>query len=296
MLFRSGAALHRRHLAHVFEVFRAHRLEPIVFKGWAVARLYAEEAFRPYADIDLCVRPQDEAAARAAHGALTEDCSLDLHAGLRLLDDRPLDEVFRRSQEVPLEGGRVRVLGPEDHLRVLALHMLGHDGWRPVWLTDIAVALENRPANFDWDAFQSGSARRTEWVCAALRLAHELLGAEMTGVPLSIRHGQTPQWAITAILEAWGRRRQAPQGARTPMRLAMLRPLSLLGGLWIRWPGPLEATVGVGAAMNGFPRWPVQLAECLARVGRFLRPRARGRSDRAHSRPRTALTAPRARG
>jgi hypothetical protein len=276
-----AAALRRRQIAHVFEVFRAHGVEPILLKGWAAARLYAGEGLRPYADVDLCIRPEQAADGRRAHGAVTEDCSIDLHLGLHHLDDRPLADVYERSEQVALEGGRVRVLGAEDHLRLLALHMLGHGAWRPVWLADIAAALERRPASFDWARFESGSPRRTQWAATALRLAHRLLGADVEGVPATLVRPPTPGWAMAAILDAWGfDGRRVPQGARLP--LGHVRGVtSLVSGLWARWPDPLEATVGVGAPINAFPRWPVQLAECIARVIRFLRAPA---PDRAAAR------------
>jgi putative nucleotidyltransferase-like protein len=248
-------------------------VEPILFKGWAAARLYPEEGLRPYADIDLCVRPEQEAQARKAHAAVTEDCSVDVHFGLTQLDDRPLGDLFDRSEEAVVDDTRVRVLGAEDHLRMLALHALRHGAWRPVWLTDVAAAVEGRPRRFDWDRFQAGSVRRAEWAATVLHLAHSLLGADMGGVPASIAGRRAPAWAADAILDAWGSGGKGiPQGARVPMR-HLRDPFAILSGLWARWPGPLEATVGTGAAMNRFPRWPLQLAACAVRLGRFARGR-----------------------
>jgi hypothetical protein len=268
-----AAALQRRHIAHVFEVFRAHAVEPILFKGWAASRLYAEPGLRPLGDIDICVRPELEAAARAAHGAVTADCSVDIHLGLTQLDDRQFADIHGRSQEVALETVRVRVLGPEDHLRLLALHALRHGVWRPVWLVDIAAAVEGRSSGFDWDLLQSGRARRSRWVAATIALAHSVLGADLRGVPPSIAEGRAPAWAARAVLERWGSGVGVAQGARVPMR-HLRRPLDIARALRARWPGPLEATVGADAPMNAFPRWPIQMAACTFRVGRFLRGRA----------------------
>lgn len=264
-----AAALHRRHIAHVFEVFRGHGVEPILFKGWAAARLYPDPALRPHGDIDICVRPEQDAQARAAHGAVTEDCSIDLHLGLTQLDDLGLEDVYRRSEEVALDGGRVRVLGAEDHLRLLALHALRHGVWRPVWLVDVAAAVEGRPPAFDWDLFQSGRPRRSRWVAAMIGLAHSILGMDLGGVPASIAVRRPPAWATTAILEAWGSDTLAAQGARIPMR-HLRDPLTIARALRRRWPGPLEATLGAGAPMNAFPRWPIQIVASAFRVGRFL--------------------------
>ncbi len=51
-----------------------------------------------------------------------------------------------RSQLVNLDGVDVRVPGLEDHLGILCLHLLHHGAFRPLWLCDIAAALETRPA------------------------------------------------------------------------------------------------------------------------------------------------------
>src|SRR5207302_3420550 len=131
---------------------------PVVVKGGAVARLYGEPGLRPYGDLDLCVRPSDQAAARAALQAPDAPPVLvDLHSdysphqrGHSLMKDCRVEELYDRSQLVRLGEAEVRILGPEDHLRFLCLHMLGHGAWRPLWLCDIAVALEARPADFDW--------------------------------------------------------------------------------------------------------------------------------------------------
>src|SRR5205814_891640 len=79
------------------------------------------------------------------------------------------------------------VLGPEDHLRLLCLHMLVHGVCRPLWLCDIGAALESRPAEFDWRWFLSGDPRRTRWALCALGLAHELLGARLQDTPVAER-------------------------------------------------------------------------------------------------------------
>jgi hypothetical protein len=50
---------------------------------------------------------------------------------------------------VELNGAKIRILGAEDHLRLLCLHLLKHGAWRPLWLCDVAAALESRPSSFD---------------------------------------------------------------------------------------------------------------------------------------------------
>src|SRR5262249_5230360 len=157
-------------------------IEPLLFKGWAIARLYPEPGLRASGDIDLCVRPEEYAAALAALRDVPEAAGrLDIHRGFSprhlgfsLLNDRTLDALYEREEWVSLGDTRVRILSPEEHLRFLCLHLLGHGGWRALWLCDVAVALESRPSTFDWDRCLSGDRRRSDWVACTLGLAHRL--------------------------------------------------------------------------------------------------------------------------
>src|SRR5215831_16023874 len=57
------AGIHQTKIQKIFRLMRAVGVEPILLKGWAIARLYPHAALRPYGDIDLFVRPQDFRAA-----------------------------------------------------------------------------------------------------------------------------------------------------------------------------------------------------------------------------------------
>jgi len=126
-----------------------------------------------------------------------------------------------------------------------------------------AVALESRPEDFDWDRLVSGERRRAEAVACALGLAQELLGARVEGTPVAGR--RLPPWLVPAVLRQWG----SGSGWREPMSLFLRRPAGVLQELRRHWPNPIEATVGVGAPFNGFPRLPFQLASAAVRVARF---------------------------
>src|SRR5204863_8636632 len=98
------------HLTRAVSVLRDAGVEPLLAKGWAVARLYPEPGLRPAGDIDLCVRPEQYSAAQRAVRCPGGPGGLaDLHAGLNrkrdgqafaLLDDRRLDDLYQRSQRV----------------------------------------------------------------------------------------------------------------------------------------------------------------------------------------------------
>ena len=51
-------------------------------KGWLAAGLYAQRGLRPYGDIDLWVRPQEQEAAFAALVVLTNLLLVELPGGL----------------------------------------------------------------------------------------------------------------------------------------------------------------------------------------------------------------------
>ena len=143
-------ALRERSLQQAISLLRQAGVEPVLVKGWAIARLYPEPGLRPYCDIDLCVLPEQYAAAKAALQSHTaQGCDVDLHAGFGKFCERQTAAILERSQLVRLGEVEVRVLAAEDHLRFLCLHLLRHGAVRPLWLCDIAVLLENRPAQFN---------------------------------------------------------------------------------------------------------------------------------------------------
>lgn len=261
------AAVREGLVAEASTRLRRAGIEPLLGKGWAIARLYPDVALRPYGDIDLFVREADH--PRAAE--VVADASagpVDLHRGFAELDDRTADELFARSRLLPLGRAEVRIFGEEDHLRLLALHMLRHGGYRPLWLCDLAVALETRPPAFDWDVFLRGPKRRTRWAACALLLAHRLLGARVEGVPDEITRQRLPGWLVRAVLARWGSFAFVPHGMRAPMRAVLRRPGAALRALVERWPNGIESTVTLGGPFNELPRLPFQVAECVRRAYR----------------------------
>jgi hypothetical protein len=244
-------------------------VEPIVGKGWAVARQYPALALRPFGDVDVYLTRRDAGRLRAFTAA-PDLVGTDVHGGLSLLADRGEAEVVRRTRTAPLGRESIRVFAPEDHLRLLALHFLAHGAWRPLWLCDVALALERRPADFDWPWFLAGHARRTEAACLVLAAARELLGASFEGVPDSAV-SSLPGWLLPSILRQWGRRDFVPQGRRRAFSERERTAAGTLRALRERWPDPVEATFGVGGSFRLGPRWIYQLAESARRGRRFVR-------------------------
>jgi hypothetical protein len=256
-------------VARAFAALRPAGVQAILGKGWAMARLYPDPGLRPYGDVDLYVRSGDHDAARTALAAAAVE-GVDLHRGFAELDDFDPAELIARSRVATVRGVDVRVFGPGDHARLVALHMLRHGVLRPLWLCDVALALEARPADFDWSAFARGSRRRTAWVRSAFALAHAVLGASLDGVPGAESGVRLPRWLVPSVLRGWSRY-VPPHGSRAPMAASLGHPAAFVRGLLVRWPNPVEATVAVGGAFNELPRLPFQLGDCALRTAQFAR-------------------------
>jgi hypothetical protein len=265
------AARQERDLPHLLGHFNGVGIEPILFKGWSLARLYPHRALRPFGDFDLLVREADVERARSVLRSLGADlqsrADLDTAATLaRYLPDRSEAELFGRARRETLGDARFWTLAPEDHLRLVALHQLHHGGWRPLWLCDVAVLIESFPPEFDWTVCLAGDAHLSEGVLVSVALAHEVLGAVLPqGTPVVT----VPGWLRRAVFHGWVHGYES-----MPPSLYELRKLGWSGALKAiraRWPDPVSATVHLRAPFRAIPRPVVQMAECVRRGADFLR-------------------------
>jgi hypothetical protein len=263
------AVLHQEALAKVVASCRAAGIEVIAVKGWTIARQYCEPGLRMFTDHDIVVRHRDYARVRDVISAAQRDrhCVVDLHDGFGNLDEEDEDVLFERSTVVNCVGTPVRTLSPEDHVRLLCRHLLGHGAARPLWLCDVAVAVETRRAGFDWNRCFSSNARVKQWIACTLGLGHHLLGMSLDGVPLRNRDVRLPDWTVPTVLDAWGR------GYKSLMRVAdsLARPAAAIGEAPRHWPNGLQATVAVRGRMNDVPRLPFQVAACVPGAMRVMR-------------------------
>ena len=257
-------------IGQAITLLRSAGVEPLLVKGWAVARLYPERGLRPYGDIDLCVRPEQYAVALdALADPAAEEVVVDLHEGLRQLHRASMDQVYERCQLVPLGNVEVRILGPEDHLRYMCIHMLQHGAYRALWLCDIAVVLESLPEELDWEYLLAGDRRPADWVACSVRLAHELLGARLEGTPMAERAKALPGWLLPSVLSQWSVEEHYMDSVPS-MAYSFRHPAHLRRALRLRWPNPIQATVRVGGPFNALPRLPFQLLECVLRTAYFI--------------------------
>lgn len=266
------AALREREIQQVFKLLRSAGVEPLLIKGWAIARLYPHTGLRPYGDIDLCVRPDQQAAAEAAlQSPEGQRYWVDLrHGDTTDLYGQGFEEWHGRSSLVRLGEVDVRIPGPEDHLRILCLHLLKHGAWRPLWLCDIGAALESRPAEFDWDRLLSGGRRRANWVACTIGLAHRLLGARLEGTPVADRGARLPAWLLPSVLKQWESPCSVQHAPPELMTVSLRHPARVPRAIRRRWLNPIEATIDLRAPFNGLPRLPFQVGSLLYRTAQFL--------------------------
>ena len=268
------AARHERDIQTILALLRSRGIEPILIKGWSIARLYPEKGMRPYDDTDLVIRRDQYSIAQTiVQQQRSTEFTVDLHNGLEEYGDDSEVDFFTRSRLVKLGEAGIRVPSPEDSLRLLCLHFLRHGAFRPLWLCDVAVAVESRPADFDWDRCFGRKKRVADWIACTIGLAHKLLGARVDDTPVKRRAESLPSWLIPVVLKQWEKPFARDHGVarhRASMATYVRRPLSALGDIRTRWPNAIEATVHVGAPFNELPRLPFQIGECVSRAVKFV--------------------------
>lgn len=268
------AAVREGEIESLFALLESAGLDALLVKGFVAGRAYPEQGLRPSGDIDLCVRPTQYPKAKEILASPEgRRFWVDLHEGVGELGDRSFEELYERSRVLSVGASRVRVLCDEDHLRLLCFHTLRHGAWRPLWLCDVAAAVETRGVDFDWGRVLGGDRRRDNWVLSALGLAGRLLAAKVECTPAEGRAARVPRWLVESVLARWSRPFATEQGTlrhSAPMRAYLRRPRGLLKDLRNRWPGPVEATIAAGGKFDALPRWPFQLAHSFARAAHFL--------------------------
>jgi hypothetical protein len=278
-LYTLESRLNQSKVEKVFGLLRSAGVEPILVKGWTAARHYPEQGLRPYGDIDLCVRRKEFQNAERALAVLDpRRFKLDLHSGFAKFGIREEAELFARSQLVTIGETEVRVLKAEDQLRTVCYHFMREGAWRPLWLVDVAAALEGRAQDFDWDYCLS-EKQQAAVVVSAIGLAQQLLGAEGDAVPAVRGLEKLPRWLVPTVLNEWGSRAPSMTSRHgVPMWGHLRQRKNLLKGLRYRWPNAIEATTTMNGPFNDFPRLPFQIGNSLLRLGSFLTQLAKTRS------------------
>lgn len=267
------AVQHETEIINAFHALRSSGIEPILIKGWAIARAYAEIGLRPCGDIDLCVSPDQCVRARTllnARQLFSFPIDLD-HDTLRRFGECSFERIYSRSELVKVRSSEIRVPCPEDHLRILCLHLLKHGAWRPLWLCDIAAALESRPQSFDWDLCLAKDRRQSDWVLFSVLLAHHLLEADIGDVKTGIKSRTLPCWLVKSVLKQWNTSWAENLPKFADQVAGHLWTMETLKAIQRRWPNPIQATVDAGGSFRASTRLQYQIRDCTSRAIKLCR-------------------------
>jgi len=277
--FRRNACRNLRfgsELLQLSAILESAGIPVLAFKGPVTAwTLYESPALREMSDVDILVPPAD--ARRAYDLLLSEGCVSNYPgADWRMFDwlsetslnfgEVPIDlhwaslprllrfadagaGAWMRSRQVPVAGGAVRTLSPEDLLLFLSIHGAKHCWTSLNWLADWS-RLAARP-EVDWDVViaraRAGRASRT--LSLALALIRDLLECpspvDLPGDPIATALAQQLSRELRSG-SGWphttGQRiRFAAALAETPAAKALVfwNPLqpTLADDAWLRFPG-----------------------------------------------------------
>ena len=252
-------------IVEALQGFRSHGIEPILIKGWAAARNYPEDRVRNFGDVDLAFPASEyDKAKEVAAVHPNRLVAIDFHREFRHLDTIPWETAFDRSELVDVDGGSIRVLSPEDHLRVLCVHWLNDGGAYKERLWDVYYAVANRPSYFDWDlCLKSVSATRRQWVITTIAVAQKYLSLDVAGLPFKIEPDAIPRWMIRCLEKEW-----STDVRLIPLEACVHQPNVLIPQILKRLPpNPIEATIETEGKLDNAWRLPYQLRSMQKRIG-----------------------------
>ena len=264
---RWNLLLLRRFEVNIVEAFtelRLHGIEPILIKGWAASQNYPVEHPRSFSDVDLAVASKDhDLALELSHTAPLDRLSIDVHRELRHLDTVPWNVLFERSKLEAIDNTEIRILCPEDHLRVLCVHWLVDGGQYKERLWDVFYAVKNRPPNFDWDKCLSGvSQTRQKWIVTTIAIAKRYFDLDVSDLPFADQTDDIPRWIIRCLETEWSsdvRLRSLHTCIRNPklFRQQILKRIP---------PNPIQSTIEMEGEFDDSSRAKYQIGSVLARI------------------------------
>ncbi|MFL6374792.1 MAG: nucleotidyltransferase family protein [Pyrinomonadaceae bacterium] len=251
------------------EAYRSHGLDPIVIKGTAAARYYPSGVTRFSADVDLAfARDQFARAQEVLKNRMSPAVAVDIHRELRHLDTLPWEDLLENSIELQLAGGSIRVLRPEDDLRVLCVHWLTDGGVYKERLRDIYYAIGRRNPDFDWERFLAVvSPRRQRWIECVLGLTAKYLDLDLKGTPVEGAERRLPEWFIRTVENEWSAEIK-PQ----PLEMSIFDRKMLLDQVKRRMrPNAIFATVDCEGSFDARTRVFYQIRNGIGRIPSSVR-------------------------
>ena len=267
------SAIRERELGEVLRFCERNQVEPILIKGWAIARHYADPRLRPTGDVDLHV-PLERLEELSIKWSTNPpvDCAVDWdHTEISKFENPDFHALHERAISATIAGFQVKMPCLEDHLRILCVHALKHGAWRPLWMCDIAAALESRTGSFDWNRCLGPDGKQAKWIICTLALAGRLLHADVQDTPAADELSKVPKWVFETVLRHW-ENCESPvlPGFRSEIRNSDGSFRSLLKIIKSRWPNPIQATIDFKGNFSSFRPWSFQLRHCSARVWKTL--------------------------
>lgn len=248
-----------------FRLFREKGIEPILIKGLAAAQFYPKGQFRDSIDMDIAVSDQGfDIAKKVVESKDANGLAIDLHRELRHLDTVSWTDLVANSKLLNFDRGTIRVLRPEDHLRVLCVHWLTDGASNKDRLWDIYHALDNRPADFNWNRFLNVvDQKRRRWLTCTIGLAHRYLGLDLTGTPIEQEANDIPDWLINAVEKEW-----ATDTPFWPLFSSLHDPKLFFSQIKKRVPpNPVTATVLLNGSFDAKTRIFYQIGTIFVRIG-----------------------------
>ena len=196
---------HEAKVSHVFRMYRECGIEPLLIKGLASCLNYPPDVPRSLWDIDIAVSAAD--FSRATDLARSDEFQgylIDVHRELRQLDSLSWNQLIENSRFIDVDGAAIRVLAPEDHLRVISVHWLTDGGAYKDKLWDIYYAIQNRPQDFDWSrCLDVVDPTRRNWILAAISIAHQYLDLKIDALPIKSEVTELSKWIKNCIEKEW---------------------------------------------------------------------------------------------
>lgn len=190
-------------LAKAARTLAEQGIDYILIKGWAASQNYPNRFERPLGDFDFCIAPEQFEKVLRLEGEEVFK-SADFHRSLRHLDTVGWDDLYRHSVIAECAGENLRILRPEDHLRVLCVHWLTDGGVKKQRLWDIYYCFKSNLSDFDWDrCLNSVGENRRKWIIFSIGLVEKYLSVSLAGTPFETEDIHIPQWITKTVEKEW---------------------------------------------------------------------------------------------
>lgn len=257
---------YEKRVADTWKNLQGESREIILIKGWAAAQNYPKAYLRDIGDIDIAINPEQyQATLDLLSGSIA---AVDFHEGLRRLDLLDWKTLYENSRLVNCAETEIRILGYEDNLRILIVHWLTDGGYNKKKLWDVYYAVENRPADFNWEYFlNSNGAKRRKWLICTIGLVCKYFDLNVEDTPVAEEVKDIPDWIIRTVEKEWeGSVKFSYLHANLTNRKHFIEQLTKRIP-----PNPIQSTVNMEGEFDNRPRIFYQLSDMFLRLPASVR-------------------------